>query len=606
MQSTKCRQCKVEGRNIILADTNLTPTFKFKLKEEGRGSPYSCKVREAVYSCLQFNVSRENVSPLIKEIVRIFTGEDITSLPASSSSSTMAREAGILSELHLKETLSNSNNLTLLRDATTKRGRHYYGVKLCTDTQDFTLGTKEISCGTAEQYTEAAVEMLDNISSPENPIVSKISNFMTDRSATEIKTNRLINNVIESLEENKKTSSFHCSVHPLLQFAEETEKVAKHLENIKNLQLNKLVFKSHGESFTQNFLRCVSKIFYDDKSGDPGFSQHFLDMVGISHIPIMKFKGNRFNTYFYNAAGTFSIHQHLYKYLTSSKIRPNILQNSIIHYIRNPVILSTCQAIALVCHHITTPYFHLAASTPTALQMSSVYNQLITGLEKISEKPQLIFDKNLNIFSLQHLETKKTAKPDLDYTIFEQTETNNRDIVLEAVQLICCNLSTKSKKLFCDFLNGGKYSNPSEEMILTSKSCPANNITLERLMAQIDRQKTIAPNTSISTINSKLMFKNNGTADWLREKTEEQKNTLIVKCRQMGEEKRQRDIRDFIKIYNEKSTIIEARIEEKELKEAKIQAEKEKNYFGNQQFGRKMDKIKPNLFFYFNLQNQEA
>ncbi|CAG2230399.1 unnamed protein product [Mytilus edulis] len=300
------------------------PTFRFKLKEEGRGSPYSCKVREAVYSCLQFNVSRENISPLIKEIVRIFTGEDITTLPAPSSISTVAREAGILSELQLKETLSNSNNLTLLRDATTKRGRHYYGVKLCTDTQDFTLGTKEISCGTAEQYTEATVEMLENISSPDNPIVSKISNFMTDRSATEIKTNRLINNVIESLEENKKTSSFHCSVHPLLQFAEEAEKVAKHLETTKNLQLNKLVFKSHGESFTQNFLRCVSKFFYDDKSGDPGFSQHFLDMVGISHIPIMKFKGNRFNTYFYNATGTFSIHQHLYKYLTSSKIRPNI------------------------------------------------------------------------------------------------------------------------------------------------------------------------------------------------------------------------------------------------------------------------------------------
>ncbi|CAC5355938.1 unnamed protein product [Mytilus coruscus] len=84
-------------------------TLKFKLKEEGRGSPYSCK--------------------------------DITSLPAPSSISTMAREDGILSELHLKETLSNSNNLTLLRDATTKRGRRYYGVKLCTDKHDFTLAS---------------------------------------------------------------------------------------------------------------------------------------------------------------------------------------------------------------------------------------------------------------------------------------------------------------------------------------------------------------------------------------------------------------------------------------------------------------------------------
>ncbi|VDI57262.1 Hypothetical predicted protein [Mytilus galloprovincialis] len=45
----------------------------------------------------------------------------------------------------------------------------------------------------------------------------------------------------------------------------------------------------------------------------------------------------------------------------------------------------------------------------------------------------------------------------------------------------------------------------------------------------------------------------------------------------MGEEKRQSHIRDFIKIYTEKSSIIETRIKEKELKEAKILAEKENN-----------------------------
>ncbi|CAC5356077.1 unnamed protein product [Mytilus coruscus] len=147
-------------------------------------------------------------------------------------------------------------------------------------------------------------------------------------------------------------------------------------------------------------------------------------------------------------------------------------------------------------------------------------------LEKISEKNQLIFDQNFKIFSLQHLETKTTEKQDLDDKIFEQTETSNRDTVLEAVQLISSNLLTKSKKFFGDYLNGGKYSNQSKEMILTPKSCPANNITLERRIAQIDRRKTIAPNTSISTINSKLMFRNNRAADWLKEKPEEQKILL--------------------------------------------------------------------------------
>lgn len=39
-------------------------------------------------------------------------------------------------------------------------------------------------------------------------------------------------------------------------------------------------------------------------------------------------------------------------------------------------------------------------------------------------------------------------------------------------------------------------------------------------MAQIDPTKQISPNISIPTIESKLMYRNNKTSDWSKEKDE--------------------------------------------------------------------------------------
>jgi hypothetical protein len=48
-----------------------------------------------------------------------------------------------------------------------------------------------------------------------------------------------------------------------------------------------------------------------------------------------------------------------------------------------------------------------------------------------------------------------------------------------------------------DFLDGEKYYEPSCELIEMTKfkSCPPNNITVERLMAKLDSQLKAAPST---------------------------------------------------------------------------------------------------------------
>ena len=68
-----------------------------------------------------------------------------------------------------------------------------------------------------------------------------------------------------------------------------------------------------------------------------------------------------------------------------------------------------------------------------------------------------------------------------------------------------------------------KFSLPDENILKSSKLCPQNNITLERLMAQTNRAMTIAPNTNTSSRESKILFKDNETDVWLENKLDKDK-----------------------------------------------------------------------------------
>ena len=72
--------------------------------------------------------------------------------------------------------------------------------------------------------------------------MTKLTNCMTDRSATELKSNKILNQLKNSKEENNEMTinEFQCSVHPLLQFADEVEKVAKEIEKTNSVHFNTL------------------------------------------------------------------------------------------------------------------------------------------------------------------------------------------------------------------------------------------------------------------------------------------------------------------------------------------------------------------------------
>ncbi|CAG2186521.1 unnamed protein product [Mytilus edulis] len=94
------------------------------------------------------------------------------------------------------------------------------------------------------------------------------------------------------------------------------------------------------------------------------------------------------------------------------------------------------------------------------------------------------------------------------------------------------------------------------------------------MMGQLDRQKTISPNINTSTINTKLMMKNNNTMEWLGGKNEEDKIQIMAKARQESQILKEKEISDEIKLNNERRATLQQRIDEKEAKCIKINQER--------------------------------
>ena len=72
--------------------------------------------------------------------------------------------------------------------------------------------------------------------------------------------------------------------------------------------------------------------------------------------------------------------------------------------------------------------------------------------------------------------------------------------------------------MFKEYLSDGKFSNPIEGEVEQAKSCPTNNISLEKLMAQTDKSILITPNANMYTRESKIMFNENKTGQWMNKK----------------------------------------------------------------------------------------
>ena len=465
-KGTQCNLTKTVMENLkseianlqseVLEDREKSNVLDFR--GEGRGKPYSGNLREIYYALRSKNIPLEHVGDVIQTVLSLVDME-VQDLPSIATASRLTSELGIVSREQMNETLCNSESITMHRDATTKKGRHFYGVEFTTDNQTFTAGIREVHDGKSSTYVDCTKEIISDISSPE--VLKKVSNFMTDRSATEQKVNNILSEEICEGDVNKMPNSFKCAVHPLLQFSDVCTKKIFAIEKEKHVKIE----SNKNESVTHLLLRCVSKLFYKDGSGDPLLTTAYLkNAIGIKNIPIMNFNGNRFNLLFHNAAGTFFLHKHITSYLTNSKTSLNFIQNFIVTALQSHTILCILRALGIICKTVTQPYWDYAQSgVCSAIEMGSIYSRLVDILQSATETPELLLQNNIRFFYGPQLQEDDCVSKSL----FSADSTDEE--TCSYIKQLSLAILEKCKHLFKDFFGDGVQSFPSAVDIQRAK-----------------------------------------------------------------------------------------------------------------------------------------
>ena len=90
--------------------------MKLKCQTDEKGKPYNDQIRQVYYMFLSRRIGLQHIKPIIEGVLSLLDVQ-IEKLPS------------VTTACQLESELCNSTALTMHRDATTKKGRHFYGVE---------------------------------------------------------------------------------------------------------------------------------------------------------------------------------------------------------------------------------------------------------------------------------------------------------------------------------------------------------------------------------------------------------------------------------------------------------------------------------------------
>ena len=181
---------------LLIEDNNSKEVSVF---DEHR-NVYSLELRNCVYSLLQNNVSASEVGPVIDTVLKIVDMK-VNKLPSRSTVLNMNIQRLALAQKQLSDEFSTKQNTTLLTDETSKFGKKYMGYEAAdADGNLWVLGLREIETKSAHNTLTVLKELLHDIddcndaqeNSVSNNIIKHIVATMSDRAATEVKFNEVL------------------------------------------------------------------------------------------------------------------------------------------------------------------------------------------------------------------------------------------------------------------------------------------------------------------------------------------------------------------------------------------------------------------------------
>lgn len=237
--------------------------------------------------------------------------------------------------------------------APVKKKGHYCETQIETAKHEtYTLSVSKMSSGTGEAYAKQITTAITDVEKAGNlqncrdgNILCSVTNTMTDRVSVNRKTNAILCENCEPLDE------FFCGMHPLDTIAKSAEKKVNEWEIQAGQQqeTNKqYAYRSRSESGTQVLLKAVGKLFYKEGVGLPQIIFDYLIEEGYGDCIPARFVDNRFNILFYNAGVLYLLKDTLLKIFTKKHGVTNRLQHAVVNDLQNDRYLSASRALGLM------------------------------------------------------------------------------------------------------------------------------------------------------------------------------------------------------------------------------------------------------------------
>ena len=549
-----------------------------KINTKKDGKTYSSDVRRCVYMLAEAQVSLSNIPNVIRAVCEILSKREIQDLPDATTCARIVREMGQLSKYQCGEALCEKTDLTLLYDGTTKRQHHYGEFQVATEEAILTTGVSLLESGTAGAYSDAILKNISDLETEHHKILKNITNTMTDRHVVNKSVNQKLKDkkadIMMDVESDGHVqwNNFFCSMHPLDTMAKVCNKVLKHEEGDVLEEPGQHVFRHRSESGTQALIIAVCKLFYNDASGCPQDIVTYLTSRNIIKPLIFPFVGNRFNILFVNGGGVYFLRTYLSHFLNKYLPVRNTLQCAVMNDLQNNNYIAGCRALGLMAKYVTGPWQRKTEEKGLKiLEMNDLYEFAIVKLDDwVADTASLVTGQEPDsVFPGVPLKVD-----DVYTSLITPTESDERCIyllkgMLQEV-LLCLN------RQLADQLIGGVHYAPSDQLVSQASSCPATNISGERVFALLDYNIKRAPSATLQYHESKITFKENHTNEWLSRKSTAEQEELVNQARK----NMKISVREFQahtkEINSRKLALLREKQQQKEHKE-NIQREKKEN-----------------------------
>lgn len=234
---------------------------------------------------------------------------------------------------------------------------------------------------------------------------------------------------------------------------------------------------------------------------------------------LTSFRCNRFNNIFENACAVMKYRSEMLQFFQEFCTTSSLKIRSAVADLQDDTLMQLVSVLAFFSILLTTPYWQFMQSNKPYSAFPPVVLRTQTFLQHwidadTSKKPS---DINVDFNSNQ----LSAGDKDLISTVLS-------DIDVSAVSTVATHILGVTKSQLSDFLEGGKYFSPSEEILSILSHCPLTNLVREHAFGDLDFDFNKSRRSSLHHRSTLQMMKRNGTVEWCDSQDQERQTSLFA------------------------------------------------------------------------------